>query len=240
MKTVIETVGPYAGLVSMIGLFVAIGLLFSQGRDLRRLREWAGGAPERDAEIRELSEVVAEERSQELKVLAEREERRMDRSDFTEGSFWDRLGRTGRIMAIVALVLVIGAGAAYAGTTLLGSEDSPTKANKGNQPAGTKPSQIKADVLNGTGGAEVGLAAQYAAVLESRGFKVGATGDASETFEESIVMYTKGNEAAAKQVARAIDVAETGLITNEIADVASGSDVTAVIGVNHSEPPSGG
>jgi hypothetical protein len=29
MKTVIETVGPYAGLVSMIGLFVAIGLLFS-------------------------------------------------------------------------------------------------------------------------------------------------------------------------------------------------------------------
>jgi hypothetical protein len=53
-------------------------------------------------------------------------------------------------------------------------------------------------------------------------------------------MYTKGNEAAAKQVARAIDVAETGLITNEVADVASGSDVTAVIGVNHSEPPSGG
>jgi hypothetical protein len=54
MTTVIETVGPYAGLLSMVGLFVVIGLLFSQGRDLRRLRDWAGGAPERDAEIREI------------------------------------------------------------------------------------------------------------------------------------------------------------------------------------------
>ena len=79
----------------MVGLFVVIGLLFSQARDLRRLREWAGGAPERDAEIREVSEIVAEERSQELKVLAEREERRLERSGYAGDSFWDRLGRPG-------------------------------------------------------------------------------------------------------------------------------------------------
>jgi hypothetical protein len=240
MKSVIETVGPYAGLLSMVGLFVVIGLLFSQARDLRRLREWAGGAPERDAEIREVSEIVAEERSQELKVLAEREERRLERSDLAGGSFWDRLGRPGRIMVIVAAVLIVGAGAAYAGTNLLGGDDTPTRANNNRQAAGLKPAQIKADVLNGTGGAEVGLAAEYAAALESRGFKVGSTGDAPSTFEESIVMYAQGNEAAAKQVARAIDIAETGLITNEVSAVTSGSDVTAVIGVNHSEPPSGG
>lgn len=243
MTTVIETVGPYAGLVSMVGLFVVIGLLFSQGRDLRRLRDWAGGAPERDAELREVSEIVAEERSQELKVLAEREERRLERVDAGGGSFWDRLGRTGRIMAIAAAVLIIGAGAAFAGTTLLGGSDTsaPAGTNQaGGQAGGLKPSQIKVDVFNGTGGSEVGLAAQYAAALENKGFKVGATGDAPSTFEESIVMFTKGNEAAAKQVARAIDVAETGLITNEISAVASGSEVTAVIGINHSEPPSGG
>jgi len=240
MKSVIETVGPYAGLLSMIGLFVVIGMLFAQARDLRRLREWAGGAPERDAEIREVSEIAAEERSQELKVLAEREDRRLDRSDPGGSSFWDRLGRPGRIMAVVAAVLIIGAGAAYAGTSLLGGDDTSKRTNNNQQAGGLKPAQIKADVLNGTGGAEVGLAAEYAAALESRGFKVGATGDAPSTFEESIVMYTKGNEAAAKQVARAIDIAETGLITNEVSAVASGSKVTAVIGVNHSEPPSGG
>lgn len=241
MKSVIETVGPYAGLLSMVGLFVVIGLLFSQARDLRRLREWAGGAPERDAEIREVSEIVAEERSQELKVLAEREERRLERSDFAGGSFWDRLGRPGRIMAIIAAVLVVGAGAAFAGTSLLGGDDTPSKAGNKNQQAGApKPAQIKADVLNGTGGAEVGLAAEYAAILESRGFKIGSTGDAPSVFEESIVMYTQGNEAAAKQVARAIDIAETGLITNEVSAVTSGSIATAVIGVDHSELPSGG
>jgi hypothetical protein len=240
MKSVIETVGPYAGMLSMVGLFVVIGLLFSQARDLRRLREWAGGAPERDAEIREVSEIVAEERSQELKVLAEREERRLERNDLAGGGFWDRLGPTGRVMAIVAAVLVVGAGAAYAGTTLLGSDDSPTQAGSSPQAGGLKPADIRVDVLNGTGGVEVGLAAEYAAALESRGFKVGATGDAPSTFDDSIVMFTQGNQAAATKVARAIDIADTGLITNEVSAVASESDVTAVIGVNHSEPPSGG
>ena len=241
MTTVIETVGPYAGLVSMIALFVVVGLLFSQARDLRRLREWAGGAPERDAEIREVSEIVAEERSQELKVLAEREERRLERTGMPGDGFWARLGWPGRIMVIIAVVLIVGAGAAYAGTTLLGGDDTPNRADNNNRQAGgVKPGQIRADVLNGTGGAEAGLAAQYAAALESRGFQVGATGDAPSTFDESIVMYTQGNEAAAKQVAGAIDIAETGLITNEVAAVTSGSDVTAVIGLNHSEPPSGG
>jgi hypothetical protein len=240
MTTVIETVGPYAGLVSMVGLFVVIGLLFSQARDLRRLREWAGGAPERDAEIREVSEIVAEERSQELKVLAEREERRLERTGMAGDGFWSRLGRPGRIMVIVAAVLIVGAGAAYAGTTLLGGDDTPTKAANNRQGAAVKPGQIRVDVLNGTGGAEVGLAAEYAAALESSGFQVGATGDAPSTFDESIVMFTQGNEAAAKQVGRAIDIADTGLITSEVAAVTSGSEVTAVIGLNHSEPPSGG
>ncbi len=228
----------------MVGFLVVTVLLFSQARDIRRLREWAGGAPERDAEIREVSEIVAEERSQELKVLAEREERRKEREGYG-GGFWERLGRPGRVMAIIAAVLVIGAGAAYAGTTLLGDDDATNKAGKNNNGGGgggggLQPADIRADVLNGTGGAEVGLAAEYAAALEQAGFKVGATGDAPSTFEESIVMYTQGNEAAARKVARAIDVDETGLITNEVADLTSGSLVTAVIGVNHSQLPSGG
>ncbi len=99
MKDVIQTVGGYAGIISLLGVVVLAMLCFSQARDLRRLRVWAGGAPERDAEVREVSELVAEERSQELRVLAEREERRLERSGMIEGSFWDRLGRTGRILA---------------------------------------------------------------------------------------------------------------------------------------------
>jgi len=230
-------------MIAMLGFLLVSLLLFSMARDLRRLREWAGGAPERDAEIREVSEVVAEQKSQELKVLAEREERRLERDGLINPSFWDRLGRGGRIMTIVAGVLVLGAAGAFAGTTLLGGNDGTVGQGNGNgnrQTGGPAPAQIRSDVLNGTGGAEVGLAAEYAAALEQRGFTIGSTGDATSTFDESVVMFRQGSEAAARQVARAVDIEETALITTEVADLGSGAPVTAVIGVNHSELPAGG
>ena len=244
MKDVIQTVGAYAGLISLFGIVVLAMLCFSQARDLRRLREWAGGAPERDSEVREVSEIVAEERSQELKVLAEREERRMERSGLVEGSFWDRLGRTGRIMAIIAAVVVLGAGAAYAGSTLLGGDDSGSGGSgSGNskQAGGSKkPAQIKVAVLNGTGGAEVGLASDYASALESAGFTVGIVTDAPETFVSSVIMYTPGNEAAAKKVGKSVDITETEAVTPEVEELTTGAMATVVIGTDHSALPTDG
>src|SRR4051794_35163706 len=46
----IQEIGSYAGLAAILGLAVLSALYFSQARDLRRLREWAGRAPERAAE----------------------------------------------------------------------------------------------------------------------------------------------------------------------------------------------
>jgi len=244
LKDVIQTVGAYAGLISLFGIVVLAMLCFSQARDLRRLREWAGGAPERDAEVREVSEIVAEERSQELKVLAEREERRMERSGFDDGSFWDRLGRTGRILAIIAAVVVLGAAAAYAGTTLLGNDDSGSTGTTGNAKksggGGTKPAQIKVAVLNGTGGAEVGLASDYAKTLEDAGFSTGIVTDAPDTFTSSVVMYTAGNEAAAKKVGKAVDIAATEPVIPAVEDLTTGAMATVVIGTDHSALPAGG
>ena len=48
----IEQVGSYAGFGAVLGLAVLSALYFSQARDVKRLREWAGRAPERDAEAR--------------------------------------------------------------------------------------------------------------------------------------------------------------------------------------------
>jgi hypothetical protein len=48
----IQEIGSYAGLAAVLGLAVLSALYFSQARDVRRLREWAGRAPERDAEAR--------------------------------------------------------------------------------------------------------------------------------------------------------------------------------------------
>src|SRR4051812_41161892 len=47
---IIQDVGSYAGFAAVVGLAVLAALYFSQARDVRRLREWAGRAPERAAE----------------------------------------------------------------------------------------------------------------------------------------------------------------------------------------------
>ena len=43
----IQEIGSYAGLAAVLGLAVLSALYFSQARDVKRLREWAGRAPER-------------------------------------------------------------------------------------------------------------------------------------------------------------------------------------------------
>ena len=47
---IIQEIGSYAGLAAILGLAVLSALYFSQARDVRRLRDWAGRAPERTSE----------------------------------------------------------------------------------------------------------------------------------------------------------------------------------------------
>ncbi len=55
----IKSVGAYAGLASILGLAVLSLLYFGQARELKRLREWAGRAPERTAELQERADAAA-------------------------------------------------------------------------------------------------------------------------------------------------------------------------------------
>ncbi|HWH44161.1 MAG TPA: LytR C-terminal domain-containing protein [Thermoleophilaceae bacterium] len=48
---IIQDIGSYAGFAAVVGLAVLSALYFSQARDVRRLREWAGRAPERTAQL---------------------------------------------------------------------------------------------------------------------------------------------------------------------------------------------
>src|SRR3954453_7778622 len=47
----IQTIGAIAGLAAIPGLAVLSLLYFGQAREVKRLREWAGRAPERAAEL---------------------------------------------------------------------------------------------------------------------------------------------------------------------------------------------
>lgn len=242
MTSVIETVGAFAGLVALVGLLVLAFLVISQARDLRRLREWAGGAPERDAELREVSEVVAEERAAEIQAVTEREERRLIRTGDLSPTFWERLGRSGQVMLVLAAVILVGAAAAwyFTGQDGGGSGGGTGGEGGGNAAKSTKPSKVTVAVFNGTGGAEAGLAAEYSGFLEEKGFRLGATADAPETFDETIVYYENGSKAGAELVAEEIDAESVELVPSEISQLAPSADVIAVIGLNHSDLPASG
>jgi LytR cell envelope-related transcriptional attenuator len=51
LPEIVQEIGAAAGLAAVAGLAVLSVLYFSQARDLKRLREWAGRAPERSAEL---------------------------------------------------------------------------------------------------------------------------------------------------------------------------------------------
>ncbi|MBW3654113.1 MAG: hypothetical protein KY433_11130 [Actinobacteria bacterium] len=59
---VVEQVGSYAGYASIIGLGVLALLYFAQAREVKRLRDWAGRAPERAAELEERVQADAQKR----------------------------------------------------------------------------------------------------------------------------------------------------------------------------------
>ncbi|MET0511137.1 MAG: LytR C-terminal domain-containing protein [Thermoleophilaceae bacterium] len=47
MPEIVQEIGSYAGIASVVGVALLAALYFSQARDVKRLREWAGRAPER-------------------------------------------------------------------------------------------------------------------------------------------------------------------------------------------------
>src|SRR5215217_2686398 len=57
----VEKYGAYVGIAAFFGLAVLSLLYFAQAREVKRLREWAGRAPERAREVEERALAVAEE-----------------------------------------------------------------------------------------------------------------------------------------------------------------------------------
>src|SRR5215210_5888633 len=54
----VEKYGAYVGIAAFFGLAVLSLLYFAQAREVKRLREWAGRAPELVDELHEAAEIV--------------------------------------------------------------------------------------------------------------------------------------------------------------------------------------
>jgi len=251
---VIEQIGAFAGLAAFLGLAVLALLSFTHGRDIRRLREWAGSAPERDAERKEQTSTIAAQRAEELRALQEartaehqavssREERRRRREEGKpEGSRGERLrGRfsgvgefTSHPLALVALFLVlivVVGGGAY--LLISGSESSGSGQGSKQAAAKIKPDEIETAVLNGT--AVPGLAATWGDKVEEKGFQLGAVTNSSASFSESVVMFKRGHKAEASKVAKQLKIKKVQLMNGEIESVSAGAPVAVVVGEDNAE-----
>ena len=258
----IKEIGAFAGLVAFLGLALLALLSFAQGRDIRRLREWAGSAPERDNERKETTSAAAAERAEEMRKLEEareaerqaaelREHRRQRREAglpeltrterlrerFSGGGRGDslraRLGEPRYLVGLFVVLLVLGGGVAYA---VLHDSGDGGGGRSGKQASATvKPGEIEVTVLNGT--AVDGLAGSYGDMVERKGFQLGAVTNSRSSFAESVVMFNPGNGREAHRVATALEISRVRPMTAEIASLSAGAPVAVVIGEDNASSP---
>jgi hypothetical protein len=254
LRHVIEQIGAFAGLAAFLGLAVLALLSFTHGRDIRRLREWAGSAPERDAERKEQTSTIAAQRAEELRALEEartaeqeaissREERRRRREEgLPEESTGERVrsrfsglgdtaSRPSTLVALFVVVLAVVGGLAY---LLVGGSDEGTKGGGSKQAAAkVKPAEIEVSVLNGT--AVPGLAATFGDKVEGKGFSLGAVTNSSASFAESVVMFKRGHKMEARKVGKQLGISKFQLMSQEIESVSAGADVAVIVGEDNAE-----
>lgn len=253
MVRALEQIGAFAGLAAFLGLAVLALLSFTHGRDIRRLRDWAGSAPERDAERKEQTTTIAAQRAEELRALEEartaeqeaissREERRRRREEGLPEKTWrERLrsrfsgagetaSRPSTLIALFIVVLAIAGGAAY---LLLGGSDDGSGGNAKQAATKVKPGEVEVTVLNGT--AVPGLAASFGDKVEGKGFRLGAVTNSSSSFAESVVMFRRGHKPEARMVGRQLSISKMQLMSEEIESVSAGADVAVIVGEDNAE-----
>jgi hypothetical protein len=244
---VIKDIGAFAGLAAFFGVAVLALLSFTQGRDIRRLRDWAGSAPERDSERKESTSAAAAERAEEMRRLEEarteereaaelretrRERREAGLPELTRSerlrmalSIEDRSPLT-YVAAFLAVVLVVG-GVAYAVTGGFGGDEGKNGAG-GKESKGLHPAEIEVAVLNGT--ATEGLAGEYGDKVESKGFQLGNVTNTESAQELSAVMFKPNNGRAAQKVAKSLNIPRVQPMSEEVARLGEGAPVAVVVG----------
>lgn len=261
---IVREVGAYAGFAAFVGMGVLTLLVFTQARDVRRLREWAGGAPERDAEVVEVTSEVAAERAEELRRLEGerkrkeesrevelraanlRETRRQRReAGLPEQTLWERIrerlggdpagaGSMARNVLVVLAVVLVAAGVTVGALHFLGGNDGGS-AKQAKGGGQLSPGRVEVAVLNGT--ATPDLASRFSDKISGKGFQIGAVTNSQSSFAASVVMFKPGFKPEAQMVAKDLKISKVRPMTGDIASTASTANVAVVIGENDANGP---
>jgi hypothetical protein len=245
----LDRIGPILGIAAFLGFSVLAFLLVVQAREVRRLREWAGRAPERAKEADELAQAAAEARA------GERPGGRRTREDGWLARMVPR-GRALAALGAVAAAALIAAGVLTGGFGLIGGDepgpkrDRAARAGGGGKAGGEKKAERRprVAVLNATAvqtdvaqlDPVSGIAAAVAdAVVRPAGFKVRAEDNAPSGSEQTVVMYEEGYEEQANELAAAAEerLGEVAVepMSQEVRERAHGAELALLVGADNAD-----
>jgi LytR cell envelope-related transcriptional attenuator len=241
---VVESIGPILGIVAFVGLATLAFLLFQQARDIRRLREWAGRAPERAQEAAEAVQAAAEASRSE--AGADEAGKEQAPSQGRLGVAWRRITGAvsarlakldrrlpvdGRYVLAAAVIAVVVAGALTGGFGIFGGDE-------GTQHGHGSSAKPQVAVLNGTGVS--GLAALVdKQVVKPAGYKTGTVANAGSSIARTVAMFAPGREPQAKKLAKAIKPklgdTPTKAMTADVSALANGAPLALGVGLDDSQ-----
>ncbi len=237
-------------MAAFLGLAILALLYFSQARDVRRLRDWAGRAPERALE-------QPGDRATEVAPATVAAQHSLPTTPFSQAAeprkrkpLRERIRNVhipyARYIAMGAAGLLVAGGVAFGVVQLTGDDggatttssrtDSERRQNGGDErsdrrPVRIDPSEVTVAVLNGT--TVVGLAAQVAEEATADGFVPGTTGNAARVDQtESEVLYRSGQARAARAVANRLGIEKTGPVDSVNQEIAGSFDVVVLVGTD--------
>ena len=231
MVDLLERIGPYLGVAAFLGLAVLAFLIIQQAREVRRLREWAGRAPERADEAAQAAAAAAEARGDAVEDAQEEEQeeeepvaaapeagepgrfaRFRDAVAVRFAALDRRLPMDPRYLIAVLAAALIAAGVLTSGFGLF--DDDGGGGGGGGKRGGEKPERVEVAVLNATQvdegsvpiDAVAGLAAKIAdeVIKPAKGFKVGTEETAGSGFDATTIMFEPNAEAEAEDLARTV------------------------------------
>jgi hypothetical protein len=233
MVDLLERIGPYLGIAAFIGLAILAFLIIQQAREVRRLREWAGRAPERADEAAQAAAAASEARGEAPEGAEEEAEEEEaapapapepgepSRLDRARAAVADRFAGLDRRMPIdprylvaVLAAALIAAGVLTSGFGLIGGDDDGGGGGGEGGRAAERQEGVEVAVLNATQVDEgpvpieavAGLAGKVAdeVVKPASGFKAGPEETAASGFEETTIMFEPEAEADAEEFAGAV------------------------------------
>jgi LytR cell envelope-related transcriptional attenuator len=227
----VQEIGGAAGLAAVVGLAVLLALHRSQARDVRRLREWAGRAPDTAPAAAAATGAGAATAQQTVSIPPRRSQ-----------PWYGRIGIRYVAVALVGL-LVLGGTAAYGVTQLTGDDGG---GNSGNAQAkndnglphkpkrsavAVNPGNVTVAVLNGT--TVPGLAAALRDQIAGAGYRKGKIDVFSDQqLAESVVQYAPRHEAEAKAVGLRLGISQREPVTANSRALAGDATVIVIAGAD--------